>query len=646
MLKYGKEHTFINHDNLNTALPMGGGPLPPIDDPIIIDSIDTVHIDPIEFDHYYVKFPALVHRAEYDTRGYLTKLATQEDSLMFSFQSGTGNLLSRTGMTAQTETFSYDSLDRLTQAIGSTTQSVNYLDNGNIYEKTGPGIYDYLSSHSHALTNVTNPSGSISSATQTATYTPFGKVATLSDDGWQMDFTYGPDEERWKTVLKHYGNTVRTTLYADGYERITENEQTRHFYYLDGGVIYVLNDGATLGSFYYSFTDHLGSITRIYGNNGVNVFSAKYDAWGQQAVTTNTLGFHRGYTGHEMLPEFGLINMNGRLYDPYLARFLSPDNYVQMPDFSQSFNRYSYCLNNPLKYVDPDGEIAWLAIGFAIAGAYMGGVATNKGELNPFHWDYSNPLTYGGILIGGIAGGITGSALAGSTAWNIGFSTGNPYLSAGVTIGATATSGFQYGFHWTTSAGGGYDSVEKATGKAVERAGEAFDKYIDQYHQYMDNIHTGLDVIGLIPGGDLADLANVGLYLLEEDLGNAGLSAVAAVPFIGGFATTGKHAWKAGDVISSLGSKYTKSSPINGINIHKSYKVNDVIPNHAIKEYRKIPGVRPDFVDFDNHIIYELKAANKNSILKGYKQLDKYKYLFDKYRPVKNGEWQTILDLY
>ena len=49
--------------------------------------------------------------------------------------------------------------------------------------------------------------------------------------------------------------------------------------------------------------------------------------------------------------------MNGRLYDPYLARFLSPDNYVQMPDFSQSFNRYSYCLNNPLKYTDPSGEL-------------------------------------------------------------------------------------------------------------------------------------------------------------------------------------------------------------------------------------------------------------------------------------------------
>ncbi|WP_289858210.1 RHS repeat-associated core domain-containing protein, partial [uncultured Muribaculum sp.] len=51
------------------------------------------------------------------------------------------------------------------------------------------------------------------------------------------------------------------------------------------------------------------------------------------------------------------INMNGRLYDPLLARFFSPDNYVQQPTNSQNFNRYSYCLNNPLKYTDPSGEL-------------------------------------------------------------------------------------------------------------------------------------------------------------------------------------------------------------------------------------------------------------------------------------------------
>ena len=66
--------------------------------------------------------------------------------------------------------------------------------------------------------------------------------------------------------------------------------------------------------------------------------------------------------------------MNARLYDPAIGRFLSPDPYVQMPDFTQNFNRYAYAFNNPMKFVDPDGEIAWfipVIIG-AVVGAYTG----------------------------------------------------------------------------------------------------------------------------------------------------------------------------------------------------------------------------------------------------------------------------------
>ena len=109
--------------------------------------------------------------------------------------------------------------------------------------------------------------------------------------------------------------------------------------------------------YYTAFTDQQGSVLSVVNENGRKVFEATYDAWGRQTVTTNTIGLRRGYTGHEMMGEFGLVNMNGRLYDPTLGRFLSPDNYVQEPGNSQSFNRYSYCLNNPLKYTDPSGEL-------------------------------------------------------------------------------------------------------------------------------------------------------------------------------------------------------------------------------------------------------------------------------------------------
>ena len=73
--------------------------------------------------------------------------------------------------------------------------------------------------------------------------------------------------------------------------------------------------------YYLAFTDNLGSILSVMDENGAKVFDSSYDAWGRQTVTLNTIGLHRGYTGHEMLGEFEIINMNGRLYAPVLGRF-------------------------------------------------------------------------------------------------------------------------------------------------------------------------------------------------------------------------------------------------------------------------------------------------------------------------------------
>jgi RHS repeat-associated protein len=101
----------------------------------------------------------------------------------------------------------------------------------------------------------------------------------------------------------------------------------------------------------------------LLNTSGTLVEEYSYDAWGKRRNaldwTSSVSGpfiLYRGYTGHEHLDEFDLINMNGRMYDPSNGRFLSPDNTVQSPGFTQSYNRYSYCFNNPLKYIDPNGE--------------------------------------------------------------------------------------------------------------------------------------------------------------------------------------------------------------------------------------------------------------------------------------------------
>ncbi len=126
---------------------------------------------------------------------------------------------------------------------------------------------------------------------------------------------------------------------------------------------------------------HLGSIMGLYNEAGTMEQENSYDAWGKRRivetwnsnVSFNTDNFLtvRGYTSHEHLDKVNLINMpacrtlgrNGRLYslsryfigNPLTARMLSPDPFVQSPDYTQSYNRYSYCMNNPLKYTDPSG---------------------------------------------------------------------------------------------------------------------------------------------------------------------------------------------------------------------------------------------------------------------------------------------------
>ena len=152
------------------------------------------------------------------------------------------------------------------------------------------------------------------------------------------------------------------------------------------------------------------------------MFKASYDAWGKQTIKLNKIGLQRGYTGYEMRNDFDIINMNGRLYDSVLGRFLSPDNFVQMPGNAQRYNRYSYCLNNPLKRTDPSGEafvidnttIAFTL--FSVVSSMMQAAATGRNVWKAgaaigvcFVGCGIFPDAIIGCAIGGIAGSFGGS---------------------------------------------------------------------------------------------------------------------------------------------------------------------------------------------------------------------------------------------
>ncbi len=373
--------------------------------------------------------------------------STVLSNITYEYNNSTGNITSRSGMRLSTgnitppsgiypsiETFTYDNLDRLTEATSGdiASMSMTYAANGNISSKTGVGSYTYDSTRPHAVTKVNNGFHTVPTTTQTILYNDFNKIESIDENGYSMDFTYGPDQQRWKTVLAHNGDTTRTTLYAPNYERVTEGGVTRHFYYLDGGAVYVKQNGQT-DKVYYICTDNLGSVLKLVDANGSSVFEAIYNVWGGQTISKNTIGFRRGYTGHEMMPEFGLVNMNGRLYDPQLSRFLSPDNYVQLPDFSQSFNRYSYCLNNPLKYTDESGEFWHIIIGAIVGGVIN--VALNTDNIN------SIDSFFGYFGVGALAGGV--GAATGGISFGIGGAAGGAMsgLISGVSSGAILGGG-------------------------------------------------------------------------------------------------------------------------------------------------------------------------------------------------------------
>ena len=367
--------------------------------------------------------------------GHPTGRKMGDGSLMdfeYAFQFPTGNLYVRQDNTRNlAESFTYDGLNRLTEMEG---RKVTYTSYGNVTKVDGVGTMRYgnVPQGPYQITSLTPEDDSlVPSREQSVSYTCYGRPSRLVEGGKSASFTYSGSGDRVKMLYAEGVSPELTRYYIGGrYEQdIRSGGASTERLYLGGDAysapMVLVREGSGSWTPLNIGRDYLGSVTHIVTADGTLLAEYSYDPWGRlrdpetQAIyapgTEPALCLGRGFTGHEHLPWFGLINMNARLYDPLLCRFLSPDPYVQTPDFTQSFNRYSYGLNNPLSYTDPNGEFWHLIIG-----AVFGGIANLIGNWKNCDgfWEYLSAFGIGaaaGLAVaatGGAAAAAGGTALA------------------------------------------------------------------------------------------------------------------------------------------------------------------------------------------------------------------------------------------
>jgi RHS repeat-associated protein len=307
------------------------------------------------------------------TAVHTTKSAQLVQSLSYGYDDG-GNLLRREDHVAgRFERFDYDEADRLLHVYGDQTddsvlEQFEYVPHqGSLFFKSGVGEFgystegrDWVSSagnneYSHdGLGNINWRAGpGVPGGSQELQYTSFGLPSHIvTGTSSVTDLAYDADGNR---VVKQAGD--KTTYYAgDLYQAIVSDSSTtdRFMVYAGGKVVAQLTEhrGGNDGSQLFFHSDILGSIQTTTGTQTSSLQFEPFGSIASGAAVDADAPY--GFTAQEHDSELGLINMHGRMYDPVLGQFMSPDPVMQQP-FGQGLDRFAYVLNSPLNYTDPSG---------------------------------------------------------------------------------------------------------------------------------------------------------------------------------------------------------------------------------------------------------------------------------------------------
>lgn len=227
---------------------------------------------------------------------------------------------------------------------------------------------------------------------RTASWTP----SMVGGQAETVQYAYNGDGGRVKKTTA----AGTTRFLGRGYEVAPDSKSTT--YVFAGGQRIAARDST--GSLRYYHGDHLGSANVLTDQTGARVGLHENTPYGSVSRQEGVDVAHK-FTGQRLDAETGLYFFNARYYDASIGRFIQPDSVVQWPGNPQTLNRYSYALNNPVRFNDPSGHfiqfllaIAWVAFQGAIGGAIFGGLMA--------------AITGGDVLQGMLSGAITGAFTA------------------------------------------------------------------------------------------------------------------------------------------------------------------------------------------------------------------------------------------